>query len=167
MIVVSNLTTSSSSSSRGFFLWLFAEDLAGSTAVFTPSSIFFLCPEKSFSGVRNLGDYAMGVMNIPVSVELLLNPDEGVSKLDSIIQCRRQRLFAYALLCTLTVGCIDDEIPRWKLLLSCLNGYFYFCHYMIAGVSRGVRKLIVQQHQMQCYNESEEEFKLQLQIQLG
>nr|GMD56412.1 uncharacterized protein LOC109172746 isoform X1 [Ipomoea batatas] len=36
---------------------------------------------------------------------------------------------------------------------------------MIAGVSRAVRKLIVQQQQMQCYKGSEQEFKLQIQLE--
>ncbi|XP_019177536.1 PREDICTED: uncharacterized protein LOC109172746 isoform X2 [Ipomoea nil] len=154
IVVVSTPTQAASnlrSSSTGdFFLWLFGEDLAGTTAVFTPSSIFFLCTQKSFSRLRSLGGYATEVMKIPVSVELKpRSPDEeGFFKLDGIIRSMRLRLnsgkspFTADLTCILTVGCIDNEIPKSKLLLSCVNGFEYFAKYRIASVNSGVRLMV-------------------------
>nr|GMD58214.1 uncharacterized protein LOC109172746 isoform X2 [Ipomoea batatas] len=72
-------------------------------------------------------------MIIPVSVEL--KPDEeeeGVSKLNEIIGSMRLRLNSG----DLTVGCIDKEISKSKLLMSCC------VNDRISSVNCGVRILI-------------------------
>lgn len=150
IVVFSTPAQASNLRSSRVFLWLFGEDLADTTAVFTPSSIFFLCTQKSFSRLRILGGYATEVMKIPVSVELKPRNDEGLYKLDGIIRSMRlslnsgKSLFAADLSCPLTVGCIDNEMPKSKLLLNCVNGFEYFAKYRIASVNSGVEKLIAQ-----------------------
>nr|GME01219.1 FACT complex subunit SPT16-like [Ipomoea batatas] len=151
IIVFSTPAQALSDLTRKFFVWLLGKDLAGTTAVFTPSSIFFLCTqEESFSWLRSfggsfkipvsveLGSYpttttTTEVMIIPVSVEL--KPDEeeeGVSKLNEIIGSMRLRLNSG----DLTVGCIDKEISKSKLLMSCC------VNDRISSVNCGVRILI-------------------------
>nr|GMD54628.1 FACT complex subunit SPT16-like [Ipomoea batatas] len=156
IIVFSTPAQAASNLTGDFFVWLFGEDLAGTTAVFTPSSIFFLCAQQSFSRLRSLGSYATEVLKIPVSVEL--NPrkrfsgpridEEGLSKLDEIIRSMRLRLKSGKSIddptCTLTVGCIDKEIPKSKLLMSCVNDFECFAKYRISTVNNAVRMVMVQ-----------------------
>ncbi|XP_031115959.1 uncharacterized protein LOC116019770 [Ipomoea triloba] len=179
IIVFSTPAQAASNLTGDFFVWLFGEDLAGTTAVFTPSSIFFLCAQESFSRLRSLASYATEVLKIPVSVEL--NPrrrfsgprilssyptevmripvsvelkpecrrdEEGLSKLDEIIRSMRLRLKSGKSnddpTCTLTVGCIDKEIPKSKLLMSCVNDFECFAKYRISTVNNAVRSVMVQ-----------------------
>nr|GMD49222.1 fact complex subunit spt16 [Ipomoea batatas] len=174
IIVFSTPAQAASNLTGDFFVWLFGEDLAGTTAVFTLSSIFFLCTQESFSRLRSLGSYATEVLKIPVSVELNprrrfsgprilssyptevtripvsveLKPEEGLSKLDEIIRRLRLRLKSGKSIddptCTLTVGCIDKEIPKSKLLMSCVNDFECFAKYRISTVNNAVRMVMVQ-----------------------
>nr|GMD54640.1 FACT complex subunit SPT16-like [Ipomoea batatas] len=125
--------------SRNFLLWLLGEDVAGTTAVFTRSRIFFLCnTPESFSALHNLRGYVT-TMNIGVSVQLI-KPKEGVSKLDRII-IESTRRCSFGCCSIIRVGCIDRGgwvgfmIIQSKVLDD-------FDQYKIVDVDPGVQKLI-------------------------
>nr|GMD25248.1 fact complex subunit spt16 [Ipomoea batatas] len=125
--------------SRNFLLWLLGEDVAGTTAVFTRSRIFFLCnTPESFSALHNLRGYVT-TMNIGVSVQLT-KPKEGVSKLDRII-IESTRRCSFGCCSIIRVGCIDRGGWVGFMIIQC-KVLDDFDQYMIVDVDPGVQKLI-------------------------
>ncbi|VFQ74347.1 unnamed protein product [Cuscuta campestris] len=135
LVICTRSQTSNLRSSQAF-LWLFGQDLDDTAVVFTPYSIFFLCKQTSFSFMRTLVGCASALMKIPISVELMRKSDESPFKLGKIVRSVRARLVSGDLNRPLTVGYIDNEIPKLEFLV---NDY---AKYRIVNVSSGVANVI-------------------------